>query len=190
MITLPASWIYPGKVNRKLVRLNGFEKDSLLHSFLTCVYPEYQHKSNINDRILYLNRFKISLINHKEDYKNYFKEDNHDKILESLSKDFEVNIYLMKCKTDDTIIKKTYLHSDISPKLILEECNDFYPLGINDKYGVHTMFFEGIDYEFNKSIESFDISEISEDYENKTEDVIKFNMKHLLLYDVTKSLKH
>lgn len=189
MITLPTSWIYPGKVHRTLVRLKGLERDSIFHSFLSCVYPPYQSKINLNDKYLYINRFKISLINYNENYKKYMKESNYDKILHMLSKDFELNIYLLRCTTSDTLIKNTYIHSDDSPTIMIEECGHMYPCGVNDKYGIHTMFFESIDNEFRMSLESFDKSGLSKDYENEVEDEIKFSTKHLLIYNVAKSLK-
>lgn len=193
MITLPTSWIYPGKVHRTLVRIKGLQRDSLFHSFLTCTYPVYQSKTDLNEKFLYINRLKMSLISHNEEYKKFMKEENFDKILEHLSKDFEVNIYVMRCTTDDTLIKKTYLHSDDSPIIVLEHCDHYYPVGVNDRHGVHTMFFEKIDDEFRRSIEAFDKSGLSENYENEIEDEIKIKTKHLLKYDVgsvLKSLKH
>jgi len=193
MITLPTSWIYPGKVHRNLVRLQKLERDSLFHSFLTCTYPLYQSVSNLNDKFLYINRLKMSLINHNENYEKYMKETNHDIILQNLSNDFEVNIYLLRCAVDDTLLKKSYIYSDDSPTILLEECEHFYPLGINEKHGIHTMFFEGIDDEFRRSIEAFDKSEISENYSENIEDEITINYSHILKYDVgrvLKSLKH
>lgn len=193
MITLPTSWIYPGKVHRTLVRIKGLERDSLFHSFLTCTYPVYQTKHNINDKFLYINRFKMSLISHNEKYKDYIKDEDYDKILTHLSKDFELNIYLLRCVTDDTLIKNTYIHSHDSPVIIIEECDHFYPTGVNDKQGIHTMFFQHLDDEFRSSIESFDKSDLSKDYENEIEEEIKIKTGHLLKYDVTevlKSLKH
>ena len=193
MITLPTSWIYPGKVHRTLVRLKDLERDSHFHAFLMCTYPTYQSKTNLNDKFLYINRFKMSLINHNEDYKKYIKEQDYDKIFQQLSKDFEINIYIMRCTVDDTLIRKTYIHSDDSPMIVLEKCDNYFPLGINDKYGVHTMFFEDIDDEFRKSIEAFDRSGLSEDYENQIEDEIKIETSHLFKYnvrEVLKSLKH
>lgn len=193
MITLPTSWIYPGKVHRTLVRLKGFERDSIFHSFLTCTYPLYQTLTNLNDKFLYINRFKMSLINHNEEYRKFMKNEEFDRLFEQLSKDFELNIYLMRCTTDETLIKNTYIHSDDSPMIVIEECGHYYPVGVNDKYGVHTMFFEHIDDEFRRSIETFDRSAISQDYENEVEDQIKFETKNLLKYnveEVLKSLKH
>jgi len=193
MITLPTSWIYPGKVHRNLVRLQKLERDTLFHSFLTCTYSVYQSKKNLNDKFLYISRFKMSLINHDEKYKKYIKEEDFDNILQCLSKDFEVNIYLMRCTPQDTLIKKPYIYSDESPIIIIEQCDNFTPLGVNDKHGIHTMFFEGTDEEFRRSIESFDKSGLSEDYSEEIEDVLKIKTKHLFKYDVggvLKSLKH
>jgi hypothetical protein len=186
MITLPTSWIYPGKVNRTLVRLQEFKRDSLFHSFLTCVYPVYQSKHNLNDKQLYINRFKISLFEYRKNYKT----DDYDKILQNLSKDFEINIYLLHCAKTDTLIKNSYIHSDDAPVIMIELCDIFYPVGVNDKHGIHTMFFEGYDNEFRRSLEAFDKSGISEDFENEPEDEITFDMKHIFVYDVSKSLKH
>lgn len=182
MITLPTSWIYPGKVNRTLVRLQEFKNDSLFHSFLTCVYPVYQFKHNLNDKQLYINRLKVSL-------SEIYKTDDYDKILTNLSKDFEINIYLVHCAKTDTLIKNSYIHSDDSPVIVIELCEIFYPIGVNDKYGIHTMFFEGHDNEFRRSLEAFDKSGISEDFENEPENEITFDMKHLFIYNVSKSLK-
>ena len=193
MITLPTSWIYPGKVHRTLVRLKGLERDSLFDSFLTCTYPVYQTKTNLNDKFLYINRFKMSLISHNQEYKKFMKEENFNKILEHLSKDFEVNIYLMRCVIGDTLVKETYIHSDDAPIIVMEECDHFYPLGVNDKHGIHTMFFEDIDTEFRRSIEVFDRSGLSQDHSNEIEDEVKIRTDYLLKYNVKEvlnSLKH
>ena len=188
MITLPTSWIYPGKVHRTLVRLKGLERDSLFDSFLTCTYPVYQSKTNLNDKFLYINRFKMSLISHNEEYKKFMKQENYHKILEHLSKDFEVNIYLMRCAIDDTLIRETYIHSDDSPIIVMEECDHFYPLGVNDKHGIHTMFFEDIDGEFRRSIEVFDRSGLSQDHSNEIEDKVKIRTVYLIKYNVKEVL--
>lgn len=188
MITLPTSWLYQGKKFRNLVRLNTLDKDSLFHSFLTCVYRHYRTKKLLQDKYLYVSRFKISLINYKKDYDKIIREDDEDNFLKMISQDFEINIYLMRCKSDDTIIKESYIFSDDSPTILIEKCDFYYPLGIEQDGGIHTMFFDGIDNEVITCLEIYDKSEIS-----NSEDVVgeefRIDDSKYLKYNVQKIFK-
>ncbi len=188
MITLPTSWLYQGKKFRNLVRLDTIEKDSLFHSFLTCVYRHYRTKKLLQDKFLYISRLKISLINYNKVYERIIRDDKEDNFLKLISKDFEINIYLMKCRADDTIIKEFYIYDDSAPTILIEKCDFYYPLGIKEKGGIHTMLFEGIDDEVITCLELFNRSELSNE-EDIVEEEFKINDTKYLKYNVKNLFK-
>jgi hypothetical protein len=193
MKPVPTSWLYQGKNFRKLTRLETLDRDSLFHSILTCLYPIYQKQKILYDKFLYISRFKMSLLNHKNDYEEYIRKDDYKNLLKEISNLFEINIYLMKCRKDDTLIEESFQHDTESPIILIEKCSLFYPLAIEEKNGIHTIFFKGIDDDIKRCLRMFEESGISEKYEDSIEKEITIDMKHIFKYDIYKylnSLKH
>lgn len=191
MTSLPTSWLYPGKEGKSLIRLKSLSRDSLYHSFLNLVYPSYQTIADLNTKFLYINRLKMSMISHDEKLREPIRLQEDDTILKSLSSIFEINIYVLECYTKETIIDSVYKHSDSSPTILIEKCNIFNPIGVLYKNGIHTMFFEDIDDEVLRSLEVFDRSGLSEEFEEKDEETkFKIDIKHLVMYDIKDVLKN
>ena len=193
MKPIPTSWLFQGKNFRKLIRLETLEKDSLFHSILLCLYPVYQRKKNIYDKFLYINRLKMSLMTHNKNFEEYIRKDDYKKFLEEISNLFEINIYLMRCRKDDTLIEESFHHDPESPTILIERCSLFYPLAIEEKNGIHTMFFKGIDDDIKRCLRMFEESGISENYEDSLEKELKIDTSHLFKYkirDYLNSLKH
>ena len=57
------TWLYPGKNNRKLLKLKGSEVYSLFHSVLNCIYPGYQTSDKVEREILVTN-FREDITRH------------------------------------------------------------------------------------------------------------------------------
>lgn len=189
MIVLPTSWLYKSDRYRKLVRLKTIQDESLVHSVMQCIFDKYRKIKHIEDKKVYVSKFKSSLVKLNESYEMLLRKNRVSNILEKLSKDFEINIYLFRCLKDDTIIKDRFIHSSDSPIIMIEKCDYYYPLGIQDKRGIHLLLFSDYDNEVTRCIESFDKSRISDSYKENEVSKINIDSSFLLNYDVEKLFK-
>ena len=189
MIVLPTSWLYKSDRYRKLVRLKTIQDESLVHSVMQCIFAKYRKMKHIEDKKVYVSKFKSSLVKFDESYEVLLRKNRASNLLEKLSKDFEINIYLFRCLKDDTIIKDRFLHSSDSPIIMIEKCDYYYPLGIQDKRGIHLLLFSSYDNEVTRCIESFDKSRISDSYKENEVSKINIDSSFLLNYDVEKLFK-
>jgi len=189
MIVLPTSWLYKSDRYRKLVRLKTLQDESLIHSVMQCVFAKYRIMKHIEDKKVYVSKFKSSLVKLNETYEVLLRRNRTSDLLEKLSKDFEINIYLFGCLKDDTIIKDRFIHSTDSPIIMIEKCEYYYPLGIQDKRGIHMVLFSNYDNEVTRCIESFDKSRISDSYKENEVSKIDIDSSFLVKYDVEKLFK-
>lgn len=189
MIILPTSWLFKSDRYRRLVRLKTIQDESLIHSVMQCIFAKYRKMKHIEDKKVYLSKFKSSLVNFDDSYEVLLRKNRVSNLLEKISKDFEINIYLFRCLKDDTIIKDRFIHSINSPIIMIEKCDYYYPLGIQDRRGIHLLLFSNYDTEVKRCIESFDKSRISDTYKENEVSKIVIDSSFLLKYNVEKLFK-
>jgi len=188
MKLVASTWLFQGKQRRRMVKLDTLKRDTLFHSFLTCVYRNYRLKTNINEKYTIINRLKTSLMNENNFFEKLMDDDAYDKILDHLSHLFEINIFLFNCKKDESIIENVYRHSPESPNILLERCDNFYPLGIKEKNGVHVILYSKFDDEVLRCLNMYEKSGVSEKYENKFEEEFKVDTSHIFKYNIEEYL--
>ena len=175
---LPSSWLYPGTEQRQLVVFDDITtSESLLHSVLHAISPNYRSRKTDIDKHLYVTRFKSALM-----------KEIKSCTLESISKAFEINIYVFKPVIDDTVIVESHHLNDDFPYIFIGVDEENYkPMGIHMNRRVHLVFYESHDDEIIRSLVSYDKSGLSNDYKTETK---QFMFKNTYLkYDVKKVLK-
>ena len=184
MKLVASTWLFQGKHKRRMVKLDTLERETLFHSLLTCIYHHYRHRTDINEKYVMISRLKISLIKEKEYFEKIIDEDDYNKFLDYFSHMFEINIFLFRCKKDETLIENVYMHSEKSPYIMIERCEKFYPMGIKEKNGVHVMLFNEFDDEVIRCLNMYEKSSISENYQEKYEEEFKIDTSHIFKYDI------
>lgn len=188
MKLVSSTWLFEGKNKRKLVKLDTFERHSLIHSLLTCIYKDYRMRDDINEKNIIISRLKMSMMKEDEHVEEMIDKNDYNSFLEYFSNIFEINIFLFNCKKDESLIQKSYIHSYKSPYIMIEKCDKFHPLAIKEKNGLHVMLFENFDDDVIRCLNMYEKSNLSEKYEEKYEESFKVDISHLFKYNVVEYL--
>ena len=113
---IKSSWFYPSE--DILCTEDNLDKD-ILSAFLFCCYPKYRESNEISRHII------------RQEFRNVFDEDVS---INSLSRQFEINIYIIERLDNDSIITAKAESSifNVSIMLCRENC-DYYPVTIRKK---------------------------------------------------------
>ena len=140
---IKAIWFYPNE--DILCTEENLDKD-ILSAFLFCCYPKYRESNEISRHII------------RQEFRNFFNEEIN---LNSLSRHFEINIYVLERLENSSIITGRAESSIFNVSIMLcKENQDYYPVTIRKRDSIkQSMLFLEYDtgsfyslQEFNPSI--------------------------------------
>mgnify|MGYP003124612992 CR=1 FL=1 len=143
---IKASWFYPNE--DILCTEDNLDKD-ILSAFLFCCYPKYRESNEISRHII------------RQEFRNVFDEDIN---INSLSRQFEINIYILERLDNDSIITAKAESSIFNVGIIIcRENSNFLPVTIRKKDSIkQSMLFLQYDTHSFYSLQEFNMNMIAE----------------------------
>ena len=134
---LPTTWS-----GSDLISLPSLPKEQLFHSILECLSYNYRKITNINAKYMHISHFKNALSTLDDQFSSQIHNNEVKIILQKISHYFEVNIYMLKRRTHDTVITDTFMCLPESPTMIIVESHSIHPVGVQQNGRISMLLFK------------------------------------------------